>query len=429
MATTLTPNMNLVIPGVGTENGPQYASDINSSLTIIDGHDHSPGYGTPVTPAGLNINSDLTFIGNNATNLRSIRFSSQGSALSGAQDLDCAFVVGNDLYYRDGNGVSVRITQNGAVAGTPGSIANLVSPASASYSSASKTFIWQSDTNKPANLDAASIVLRNLVTSSFGLTLSPPSLSNDYSITLPPLPGSTLPVLIDSSGTMSTGTIGTSELSSSVNTALNKAATPPTVQRFLSGSGTYTTPTSPYSPIYIRIRAIGGGGGGAGGSTASSPTGGGNTTFGAIISAGGGSGGGAGNASGNRGGAGGTATITGVGIAINGSDGDSTGSPSAAFMPGGSGGSSAFGGAGRGGAANDSAASAKTNSGSGGGGGGSTNSAPNAGGGGGGAGAYCELIITSPSATYAYAVGSGGSGSGNGGNGADGIIIVEEYYS
>src|SRR5271165_3636026 len=37
----------------------------------------------------------------------------------------------------------------------------------------------------------------------------------------------------------------------------------PTIQSFTSGSGTYTTPTSP-SPLYIRVKLVGGGGGGAG---------------------------------------------------------------------------------------------------------------------------------------------------------------------
>ena len=58
----------------------------------------------------------------------------------------------------------------------------------------------------------------------------------------------------------------------------------PTVQTFLSGSGTYTAPTGP-APLYIKVRAIGGGGGGGSGANGGSTNGGngGNTTFGTSL--------------------------------------------------------------------------------------------------------------------------------------------------
>ena len=80
------PNMNLIVPipstGVtGTGDvGPGYAQNIsNDLLTTIDTHDHSSGKGVQVTPAGLNINADLSFNNNNANQLRSTRFFSQPS--------------------------------------------------------------------------------------------------------------------------------------------------------------------------------------------------------------------------------------------------------------------------------------------------------------------------------------------------------------
>ena len=41
----------------------------------------------------------------------------------------------------------------------------------------------------------------------------------------------------------------------------------PTVQKFTSGSGTYTLPSSPRAPLYIRVRMVGGGAGGSGSAT------------------------------------------------------------------------------------------------------------------------------------------------------------------
>lgn len=202
--TNPSPNMNLPIPATGIDPGPDFANNVNSSLTLVDGHDHSPGSGVPVTPAGLNISSDLSFNNNNATGLRSSRFNVQSSPLSLPADLGCLYVSGVDLYFNDENGNQVRITASGAVAGTPGSISNLTPPASASYSSVSSTFIFQSAVNTSANVDGASFILRDLVANSFGLTLSPPSsLSSNYTITLPALPSSTKYLSIDTSGNIS----------------------------------------------------------------------------------------------------------------------------------------------------------------------------------------------------------------------------------
>ncbi len=201
--TTISPNMNLIVPVVGVDPGPDWANNLNASLGAIDSHTHVPGQGIQIPPAGLDINVDLTFQGNNAINMRSVRFVPQSSTLSDPSDLGCIYEAGVDLYYNDGVGNVVRITQSGGVAGSPGSIANLNPPASASYVSANGTFVWQSDVNKPANMDFASAIFRNFVANSFGLTLSPPaSMSADYTLTLPVLPGQQSFMTLDASGSM-----------------------------------------------------------------------------------------------------------------------------------------------------------------------------------------------------------------------------------
>lgn len=211
-------------------------------------------------------------------------------------------------------------------------------------------------------------------------------------------------------------------------------AKPPTIQKFLTGTGTYTKPAG---ALWIKVRMVGGGGGGSSGNAGSGTNNGSAgtaSTFGATASAGGGSGGTRGLTS--SGGAGGSVTLGSdmIGLALAGGGG-SAGQPIVGCA-GGNGGSSFFGGAGRG---TESAAGGNgiANSGGGGAGGGSASGGSSEyGGGGGGAGGFVEGIISSPSSTYAYTVGSGGSGapaeSGGygkaGGNGGDGIIIVEEYY-
>jgi hypothetical protein len=209
----------------------------------------------------------------------------------------------------------------------------------------------------------------------------------------------------------------------------------PTVQKFLSGSGAYTTPAN---VIYIEVKMVGGGGGGSGSGTASGGGGGvggngSNTTFGtSLLAANAGSGGQNGGA-GTNGGAGGTASIgSGAsGTAVQGTAGGgySPYNQQSQYTVGGYGSPSALGG-GAGGAGGAGAA----NSG-GGGGGGDTGATLALVGLGGGSGGFVDAIISNPSSTYSYVVGNGGSAGSAGTSGSvgfaggSGYIIVTEYYA
>lgn len=200
-----TPNMSLTVPIVGVAIGPDWASEINACLVIVDNHDHSAGKGVPVTPLGLNINTDLPFGGNNANTVRTVRFSNPNAQPTAASDVNCVYAYQGNLYYNNGS-FPVQITNGHSISGTPGSISNLTSPASATYVSIGSTFVWQSDANTPANMDAASYTFRNLSANSKGLTVAPPAaMAADYTVTLPALPGSgTALVTLNSSGAMGT---------------------------------------------------------------------------------------------------------------------------------------------------------------------------------------------------------------------------------
>lgn len=198
MSILLSPLMNLPIPSVGAENGPQYATDVNNSFTILDGHNHSPGSGNQITPAGLNINSNLPINLNFLTQVAGVTFAPQTVVPANIT----AYAAGDDLFFVDGLGNNIQITASGGIAGTPGSIANLTSPASATYVAASSTFVWQSNTNIAANMDFGSALMRNLSpNSTFALTLSPPSnLTTNYTLTLPSLPTGLSFMTLDASG-------------------------------------------------------------------------------------------------------------------------------------------------------------------------------------------------------------------------------------
>lgn len=204
----------------------------------------------------------------------------------------------------------------------------------------------------------------------------------------------------------------------------------PTVQQFTSGSGTYTTPTSPRLPLYLKVRMCGGGAGGQGGGTSGVGSGGngGNSTFGSSLL----------TANGGAGQSGGSATVSSPAYGESKNGGSGLGGPvlfkpAGGFPAGGIGGTNAFGGAG-GSTGNSSGLAASANTGAGGGGGGTNDATNNYPGFGGGAGGFVDAIIPSPSATYSYAVGasgtagSAGSNGFAGGAGGSGYIIVTEYY-
>lgn len=199
----LSSNMNMPIPIVGIDPGPDWALNYNVSLTLVDGHDHSNGNGVQITPTGLNINADLPFNSNNAVDLKSVRFAAQSSFPAVAPNLTCVYVIGADLYYNDANGNQIRITQSGTVAGSSGTITGLPSgTASASYNSLSQTFVFQSASNTPANIDGGSILIREVAASANAVTVSsPPSLSGNYTLVLPTgLPASQKIMTLDNAG-------------------------------------------------------------------------------------------------------------------------------------------------------------------------------------------------------------------------------------
>lgn len=204
----VTPNMSLTEPAIGTTLSPAWATYLNANFGIIDSHTHEPGSGVPITPSAINITSDLLFNDNNATTLRSTRYTSQGSPLALGTDLNCTYVSGVDLYYNDGDGNQIRLTASGAPAGTPGSIANLVAPASATWVALTQTFVWSADSGIAANMDAGTLIVRYpgsypTPSGNYIALQAPTSLATGYALTLPALPVSNSFVQLTSAGTIS----------------------------------------------------------------------------------------------------------------------------------------------------------------------------------------------------------------------------------
>ncbi len=298
MAITNSPNMFLPIPAVGTEQGPNYAFDINACMTLIDQHDHSPGKGVQVTTAGLNINADLDFHDHNAINLNNAVFISQANPSTGPYTpVQSLFVAPgtadplfNDLWYVDNNGTPIQLTQSGTIFPGVATVLGIHYPTAAAVNAFQFT-------NQPAGSDTTTadlysgpitLSLHNAsTTTTHMMTLSPPSgIASAYTLHLPNdpslLPGAstasffvtlkkdttqiegTVPTLNgitgDTTGNIAPATITKYNLASSVLQA--------TVASFL-GNGAFVVPAGVTSII---VKGVGGGGGGGAGAFGSGST-------------------------------------------------------------------------------------------------------------------------------------------------------------
>lgn len=201
------PNMILTLPDPSVTLGPTWAANINTAFGVVDNHDHSSGKGLAVPVAGLNINADLTFQSNRALALKTARFTSQASQPVALTDKLQLYVYLNELYYQDGNGTSVQLTNNGALGGSGGTIGGLAgTTAAATYSDLTKTFSFTQTSVKAAkgyfgDLSIADISVDNGNAVTFK---APASLAGVYTLTLPDaLPSGDALMQTDSSGVQS----------------------------------------------------------------------------------------------------------------------------------------------------------------------------------------------------------------------------------
>ena len=147
-------SMNITPPVVSTTPGPQWAQEINDILTnVIAEHNHQPAQdgGVQLTQEAINITDELSLNGNQLINANAVGLETLNSAASGSNRL---YNDSGDLYYKDGNGTSVRITENGSLsAASFGGISGLSGTNGTATFAGLSTFVWKKDATEYASME------------------------------------------------------------------------------------------------------------------------------------------------------------------------------------------------------------------------------------------------------------------------------------
>jgi hypothetical protein len=205
--TTTTPYMDLVLPIPTEELGPAWATELNAALTLVDSHDHTPGQGVPIPVSAILFNQDFSNNNFNIANLRSTRYTNNGSPLGTPSDVTELYVAGGNLYYNNQLGQQVQITAGASLnAGSIGGIGGdyVTANALVYFTSLSDSYSFTSSGNLFANMFSGALKIFPTGTNSFGIGIAAPGgLSANYNLTLPSsLPTSPSFLAVNNAGTV-----------------------------------------------------------------------------------------------------------------------------------------------------------------------------------------------------------------------------------
>lgn len=215
--TTTTPLMGLILPVVGTQVGPTWASNLNTALETVDTHDHTTGKGSKIPTAALLINADLSTNNKSVYDLLSTKFINNTSPLNATTYPTSINVSSGELYYNDAAGNQIQLTAAGGInltsIGTIGGDYS-TSTASLAYSSLSTTFAFTSSSGIYSKVNLGDLKIYERVSGGKFVQLKTPTgLGADYTLVMPTaLPSSTLPMKLDASGNISSSLIQASDL-------------------------------------------------------------------------------------------------------------------------------------------------------------------------------------------------------------------------
>jgi microcystin-dependent protein len=109
-----TPNMNITLATPGSDEGI-WGAEVNTGISTIDAHDHTPGKGVPVPSTAIDFVSDIDMAEHSLSGANKLQMIDQGSALTGTSNKLALNAASGDLYYTNSSGVAVQITQGSSI--------------------------------------------------------------------------------------------------------------------------------------------------------------------------------------------------------------------------------------------------------------------------------------------------------------------------
>lgn len=204
---SITPNMGLDKPTLGGDSGA-WDDKLNTSLDLLDAHDHTAGNGTRVPVDGLDIDEDLPFGGFGLTDVGRVVF----FASAAPSDAVCLYVSSsdNELYWRTFSGADVKLTSGttintSLVGGIGGDYSTVGAEVAYDDGSDRYTFKQQGSPRTWARIACGDVRLYETGTNEtvFVGLKAPAGLAVSYDVTFPDaVPDSTSLMLMDAGGVM-----------------------------------------------------------------------------------------------------------------------------------------------------------------------------------------------------------------------------------
>ena len=212
---------------VSVTPGPTWATNLNTSLDAIDAHDHTSTKGVRITPAAINVNSELEFNDNTASEVKQVALENQSSQPTDKSR--AIYSYGGELYYRDASGNHVKLTNAGAIPTSGGTIGDMAgTDAAVNYVDGAKAFVFEHDdtNNEMGKMQHSTLLLYNFhddngSTANYYVTLEYTGTSSANTLKVPDESGT----LLSSSTSYGGGTISIATSASNNNIDLTPHGT------------------------------------------------------------------------------------------------------------------------------------------------------------------------------------------------------------
>lgn len=223
-----TPYMNLTLPVVGPlgTQGPDWATEINAALTLIDQHDHSSGLGKQITPAGININQTFQMNSNQISEIASLALDNLVSQPSSA---NLVYEYAGELYFNDANANQVQLTSGGTInvasVGTISGDYGGSNPANVSFSNLTETYLFTKSPGETGSIACGPVfIYQNTAGSFYAQIQQNVAQASNLDWTLPvDYPATKLPMKSSAGGVLELSQIVTSEIADAQVTAVKLA--------------------------------------------------------------------------------------------------------------------------------------------------------------------------------------------------------------